>query len=337
MSGSALHSPAGLAHHLHVHSNWLSSSSSPSRRPLQVVDSTTMSTPTTATATLPPYNPHHFPYSHHQHQAYPQANTSLYRSAASSILPASSRIGFPSPTAYSSSSSQSGTNGISGGSSTSSVRHVEPATLPPLADSHYTAMPATAQAQPVPEPRSVRKRRRSREPDWNTFYKNGLPKEIIVIDDTPEPEAAPVSSAPTLVDGHSNGITTSTDSAPRHTAKRRRRDDEPARYDPVYNTHTPRQHGSPSKSTVSSDRTNSANHTTAATSLGSLSSNGQQYDYEVQPGQKRKRTTRQQIANEAKRREALTDAFASYQPPPYPPKKANEVHVKVIPDVDFPL
>jgi dual-specificity kinase len=68
--------------------------------------------------------------------------------------------------------------------------------------------------------------------------------------------------------------------------------------------------------------------------LGSLSSNGQ-YEYDIQPGQKRKRTTRQQIANEARRREAgnLTDAYANYRPPPYPPKKARDVHIAVIPDV----
>ena len=89
----------------------------------------------------------------------------------------------------------------------------------------------------------------------------------------------------------------------------------------------------PSGSTISSDRTNSANHTTAATSLGSLSSNGQ-YDYEAQPGQKRKRT-RQQHAEEVKRRELgmLGHTYTSYQPPPHPPKKAAEVFVRVESDV----
>jgi dual-specificity kinase len=31
-------------------------------------------------------------------------------------------------------------------------------------------------------------------PDWNEFYKNGLPREIIVIDDTPEPNSDDVYS-----------------------------------------------------------------------------------------------------------------------------------------------
>jgi len=195
---------------------------------------------------------------------------------------------------------------------------------------------APAQPEPQPQPQHTRKRRR---PDWDDFYRNGLPDVVIVIDDTPEPEAQPsVAPSQTLANGHSNAAnaSSSNDIPARHQAKRRKRDDEPTHYDPVYNngivgshSHTSRQLASPSKSTVSSDRTNSAIHTTAATSLGSLSSSGQLYDYEVQPGQKRKRITRQQIANEAKRREA------DYQPPPFPPKKAPDVPVKVIPEVCF--
>ncbi|CAK7244430.1 MAG: serine threonine protein kinase CMGC group [Sporothrix thermara] len=34
-----------------------------------------------------------------------------------------------------------------------------------------------------------RKRRRSGPPDWGSFYRNGLPNEVIVIEDSPEPEA----------------------------------------------------------------------------------------------------------------------------------------------------
>ncbi|KAK3368242.1 kinase-like domain-containing protein [Podospora didyma] len=301
-----------------------------------------MSTPTTATATLPHYNhPHHFAYSHHQ---YPASNTSPYRTN-NPILPTASRLAFPSSVGY-----PAGSNGIGLISSEASSRPLpqEPVNLPARSDTTYTAMPPLLQAQIQPTPpsqsqsqsQSTRKRRRSRDKvDWETFYKNGLPSEIIVIDDTPEPErpgAASVSSQP-LTNGHANGATN--DVSARHLAKKRKRDDETAHYDPVHNNvagslaHTPRHHGSPSKSTVSTDRTNSAIHTTAATSLGSLSSNSQ-YDYSTQPGQKRKRTTRQQIANEAARQReqgALMDAF-SYHRPPQPPKKASEVHVKVITD-----
>lgn len=199
----------------------------------------------------------------------------------------------------------------------------------------YPTMPATAsQAQPQAEPQPPRKKRRSREPDWKTFYKNGLPKEIIVIDDSPEPERpnAPTTAAQTLANGHSHVVTNG--GAPGSSAKKRKRDDEPTPYDPVHHSAAVGSH-TPSKSTAASDRTNSAIHTTAATSLGSLSSNGQ-YEYDTtQSSQKRKRTTRQQIANEARRREAAiyTDALAHYRPPPYPPKKARDVHIKVVADV----
>lgn len=294
-----------------------------------------MSTPTTATATLPHYSPHHFRYSHHQHQhqAYTQSNSS-YR-PPNPILPPASRLAYPSPGYSSSAASHTSANGVAAVSS-DHARLVpqEPADGTTARLDHlYTAMSTSSQqAQPLADPQPPRKKRRSREPDWKTFYKNGLPKEIIVIDDTPEPERpnAASAAAQTLSNGRQHVAVNGANSS---SAKKRKRDDEPARYDPVHHSAVVGSH-TPSKSTAASDRTNSAIHTTAATSLGSLSSNGQ-YDYETQPGQKRKRTTRQQIANEARRREAaiFTDALAHYRPPPYPPKKARDVHIKVVPDV----
>lgn len=52
-------------------------------------------------------------------------------------------------------------------------------------------------------------------------------------------------------------------------------------------------------------------------------------------GQKRKRVTRQQTADEKKRKEIETngDAYSSYVPPPKPPIKAKEVHVPPVRDV----
>jgi dual-specificity kinase len=200
-------------------------------------------------------------------------------------------------------------------------------------------MPASSAVSKPPARRSQRPKEQ-REPDWHSFYKNGLPKEVIVIDDSPTPElsASVVSNGPanyTGVGGNS-----------RHAVKKRKRDDVGSAYDPVYqlgpdsNEQTPQYKDSASGSTISTDRTTSAIHTTAATSLGSHSSNGQNgYETEdIQPGQKRKRTaTRLQIANEAKRKELEVngDAFSNYKPPPRPPIKAPEVHVKQIPDVSF--
>ncbi|KAM3521407.1 hypothetical protein NHJ13051_006251 [Beauveria bassiana] len=55
-------------------------------------------------------------------------------------------------------------------------------------------MSAAVASQHRPGASDCAPRRRPREPDWNSFYKNGLPKEVIVIEDSPDP--AP-SHAPT--------------------------------------------------------------------------------------------------------------------------------------------
>lgn len=202
-------------------------------------------------------------------------------------------------------------------------------------------MPASSSASIPKQNLKKRQRSREREPDWHKFYKNGLPKEVIVIDDspTPDPSASVVSNnLPGRSVAESNG---------RPAAKKRKRDDVGAAYDPVYHlgpsvsNNRSEEYKEDSGSTISTDRTTSAIHTTAATSLGSHSSNGQNgYEaIEAQPGQKRKRTaTRLQLANEAKRKELEVngDAFTNYKPPPRPPIKAAEVLVKQVADVSGP-
>ncbi|KIL84248.1 hypothetical protein FAVG1_12485 [Fusarium avenaceum] len=304
-----------------------------------------MSTPTTATATLPHYHPHHYPqsytHSHTHHQTYQPNPAANFRSAASNqnilpppvssaVSPSHSAILPPpyqlSPLAYSS----SGSNGM-GLTHSSNSRPAHHAQEPsPRNDAAYSVGSMAESAATSTAEQPSRKRRRSREPDWSTFYKNGLPKEIIVIDDTPEPEA-----------NTSRKLTNSTAVAPsdnttRQVAKKRRREDESGTvqasgYHIKYmesQNNTPLQMSTPAgSSNSSSDRNNSALNTTAPTSL---SSNGQ-YE-ETQAPLKRKRT-RQQVANEAKRRDVdgLGDIF-TYKPPPYPPKKAGEVNVQVIHD-----
>jgi dual-specificity kinase len=305
-----------------------------------------MSTPTTATATLPPYgHSHHYSFSHHSQ--YP----SSYRSA-NGLVPAHTRLAPTLASAYSTSSSSNaytGTSntlrpnglGISHSANTSTRRARDSTDYEGRDDSNYTTMPAAASVRSTGESQPARKRRRSKEPDWNTFYKNGLPKEIIVIDDSPEPGTSMTAGSRRATNGV-NGVTShllngvDLDSAALHLAKKRKRD-EVGHYDPVrnnisHNGDTPQQYATPSGSTISSDRTNSAHHTTAATSLGSASSSGNN-DLESQIGQKRKRT-RQQIANEAKRREYGLSR-QSYRPPQQPVKKAPDVHVKVITDVSI--
>jgi dual-specificity kinase len=204
---------------------------------------------------------------------------------------------------------------------------------PRAVDAHYTpstnhsmASSTVANAQPYPDSHP-RKRRRSKEPDWNTFYKNGLPKEIIVIDDSPEPERK--GSKAYVNNDLNNGP--AHDANHRHVAKKRRKDDG-LPHDGLYDNRVSGSYKAISLSgSASTDRTTSAHTTTAPTSL---SSNGQ-YDHDSQVGQKRKRTRHQiaQEAKEAKRREVdvLNDNF-SYRPPQKPVKKAGEVTVKVITD-----
>lgn len=293
-----------------------------------------MSAPSTATAALHPHQTH-YGYSHHQNY---QPNGTGYR-ANNPLLTGTGRVGG----SYSISAS-SGTHVAKGISPAHPSRPTEqtPNTIPKIS-SKTKAMPVT---QPVAEQAS-KKRQRSREPDWHSFYKNGLPKEIIVIDDSPPPRisesAGPV---PTPVTRNQTSRTVAGGTI-RHAAKKRKTEDVSSAYNPIYhvekttsNANTPHYKDSISGSTISTDRTTSALHTTAATSLGSqYSGNGVANGFEAaeaQSGQKRKRVaTRQQLANEAKKREAEAnaDAFSSYKPPPRPPIKAGDVHVKVVQDV----
>ncbi len=179
-----------------------------------------------------------------------------------------------------------------------------------------------------------------RNPDWADFYKNGLPKEVIVIDDDDDEDPPPPPP-------RQPGLTrTATNGSARHTDKKRKTTTSTA-YDPVYNqqtsystTQTP-YYDSPNHS-LSTDRTTSALNTTAPTSLGSQISNGQHrspLDNSV-VGQKRKRTRAvvQDEAKQAKRRELDHDdnPFSLYQPPPNPVIKAKDVYVQVVPDVRPP-
>ncbi|KAH0541978.1 hypothetical protein FGG08_003610 [Glutinoglossum americanum] len=198
---------------------------------------------------------------------------------------------------------------------------------------------------------SSKKRSRQRTPNWREFYKNGLPKEVIVIDDdTPPPSTAPNTYASEVAKAPRPNHTTRTVAecgTERHAAKKRKTAASGSTYDPVYQqpasystTQTPHFGDSPA-TTISTDRTTSAIHTTAATSLGShYSQNGigngnsaYTVDEDSLIGHKRKRT-RKQVADEAKRRniEVQGDAYSSYVPPPKPPIKAKDVYVTVVTD-----
>ncbi|KAL3424736.1 CMGC/CLK protein kinase [Phlyctema vagabunda] len=286
-----------------------------------------MSTP----STLPqPYQPN-YGYSHH-HQNY-QSTSNGYR-ASNTLSNGVGRLGGSYTYSLPSSS-----DSISNAGTILADPAPPNTTHSPRYTSHSSAMPASS----TTAKQNLKKRQRSkepREPDWHKFYKNGLPKEVIVIDDSPTPEL----SQSVTSNGASRAAAGAT--ARQHAAKKRKRDEAGQMFDPVYqlnpspaNGLSPGYKHSGSASTISTDRTTSAVHTTAATSLGSHSSNGNGYEStEVQPGQKRKRTvTRQQLANEAKRRELEEngDAYTNYKPPPRPPIKAPDVVVKVVPDNSY--
>ncbi|PNY29403.1 Dual specificity protein kinase lkh1 [Tolypocladium capitatum] len=225
--------------------------------------------------------------------------------------------------------------------SCSRPRHHFPSPPAACLENIYTAAMArgtvTATTAPGPLDAPSRKRPRSHEPDWDDFYRNGLPREIIIIDDTPEPEA---NTSRKITAGHVSAVggapaAVLEPAVTRHhqPTRKRRRDDSAdigrtagSGYHVQYvGLHTDTSVGS----TLSSGATNSAPYATVPTSL---SSSGRCDDVQV-PTPKRKRT-RQQVANEAKRRnvDGLGDGLLAYKPPPYPPKKAGDVRVRVVHD-----
>ncbi|MBE3045305.1 hypothetical protein IMZ48_22685, partial [Candidatus Bathyarchaeota archaeon] len=260
-----------------------------------------MSTPTTATATLPHYHHrHHYPYQPGGSTATTYRTNGLpppHSTTTNQILlsPSSSSARLPPafPTTPSAQYSPStlttdsrtlpvpNTNGLTPSSTASSRPSYALGNLPPAPNPNY---PTTmGSSNPAPRGQGPR-RQRSREPDWNKFYKNGLPDEIIVIDDTPEPEAGRTSAnqpSHHIVNGngaataYANSATTTMSRPP--VAKKRKRDGEidSGYYTQKYGTSvasTPHVNGT-ATGTISTDRTTA--RTAAATSLSS----GSQYDY----------------------------------------------------------
>lgn len=258
------------------------------------------------TATLPPHSPH---YGHHS--AY-STNTASY--AANNSLPnaTSSRL-----------------------ASSYSFPNNAPASVSKAPNTSYSRQPTQPSNMTTSQSTSALEgsRKKERRPDWHEFYKNGPPKEIIVIDDdSPQPPSRkenariPQQQSVARVAEHANkkrrtGQTTAYDAA---------RDQQAFSHARTYSN------GNSGSNTISTDRTTSL-QTTAPTSLGSHSSHGTSgaYAEDRVVGQKRKRVTRQQIADEKKRKEieVVGDAYSAYVPPPKPPIKARDVHVPSIKDV----
>ncbi|KAF3163244.1 dual specificity protein kinase kns1 [Orbilia oligospora] len=207
----------------------------------------------------------------------------------------------------------------------------------------------------APTPSVTGKRRRKQTPDWKEFYKNGVPKEIIVIDDTPPPEPTPKRNARTNVTASrvprpisqnaslnarvhnpvSSQASTATTSQPSKRRKiaangtttaainRYETNHDPYASTPYSVTQTPAyaSQGSSANTASASSRGYNNGTETAATSLASTIG-----DSASIAGTKRKRVTRGSMAKKQ------TDAFAHYQPPPHPPIKAKEVVVRKVED-----
>ena len=271
-----------------------------------------MSTPSTITATFPP--PHHNPhYGYSNHQVY-QANAGHY-GPNGTLVNGSSRIA-PSYSNYPTTHQSTNTRNTTA-SSTS---------RPPQQSSTAPVSQST--------PTMQEKGKRERRPDWNEFYKNGVPKEIILIEDSPPPLER-------VKNERVNHTTRTVMREPEHATKKRKTGQKSV-YDtgqfqqPSYSNPRATHDHNTGSTTISTDRTTSL-QTTAPTSLGSHTSHGSigAYVDDGMVGQKRKRVTRQQTADEKKRKEIETngDAYSSYVPPPKPPIKAKEVHVPPVRDV----
>ena len=193
--------------------------------------------------------------------------------------------------------------------------------------------PATMMTSSQSNLAQQRSRKGDRRPDWHEFYKNGPPKEIIIIDDDSPPPPKRIEN--TRVNYTSRTLIKNDQVA--HANKKRKTAQAPV-YEPVSYQQTSyaqvRSDADTSSDTVSTDRTTSL-QTTAPTSLGSSLGSSGTYTEAAVAGQKRKRVTRQQTADEKKRREieVVGDAYSSYVPPPKPPIKAKDVHVPPVREV----
>lgn len=174
-----------------------------------------------------------------------------------------------------------------------------------------------------------------KQPDWNEFYRNGVPREIIVIDDDDDGDGSVEPRQPAKENG---GPGRQDQGSLSSYSGRKRKIDQGYEIEyndsPTYSSH-PAKYGASSSapSYQSGDRTASLQTVTAPTSLESYGSNAASNSYEdVRVGNKRKRVQPERTQSKRKRAESVPDAFADYVPPAKPVKKSAEVPVPVIRD-----
>ena len=275
-----------------------------------------MSTPSTITATIPP--------SHHlYHYGYSQPQSSYGNT--------SRRL--PDPTSVSRSGGLTNSFSYPNNTPPSIPRHTSSTSMQPRSK----AMPPSQSDSRLTHSKTIK---RERDPNWDEFYRNGVPKEIIQIDsdsdDQAPPEAAKRPSPRNLMSSNVRGG--GDQGIPQPVTKKRKTGGyEPERDQPHYS-----QPNSSASHTASTDRTTSLQNT-APTSLGSHTSHGSSRTMTAPDpttatiGQKRKRVvTRRSAADDLRKQKAdeAADALAHYCPPPKPPIKAPEVHVAPLRDVN---
>ena len=211
-----------------------------------------------------------------------------------------------------------------------------PTAHPSLASVPHRTVDTVAKPEPpsqIPAPSQqpdMASRRQPKPPDWSEFYKNGVPSEIIVIDDD-----SPVP--PQTTANKRTAAQAAQAEARERLPKKRRTGPTASKQQVAYSNADTSAYADSGTGTISTDRTTSL-QTTAPTSLGSNGSGGiGTYQEAVAVGQKRKRVTRQTTAADEKKRKDATahSALDSYYPPPQPPIKSGALHVREYKDVSL--
>jgi dual-specificity kinase len=199
------------------------------------------------------------------------------------------------------------------------------------ADSPLSSTPSDTNQGPTAERMQLRSsRRRPRAPDWDSFYKNGVPvpQEVIVIEDSPEPPAKKSGG------GHSlNGYQSSLNGLVAGNSNKKRKLDDTA----SHTTHSSHRAGngtsskdySPTESYRLADR--EPHPTSSLAQPPATAANGR-------AGLKRKRATQQSATNGVDPKKLRVDggsvgSHEEYRGPGRRVTKASDVNVRVVRDV----
>lgn len=183
-----------------------------------------------------------------------------------------------------------------------------------------------------------------KHPDWDAFFGNGVPREIITIaDDSPPPST---SNKIAKTSAYTDAQPTVAGASAGHIDKRRRVDPA-ARYEPSYQSSTtvnrqrPWEEDSDLSHSASRGRSSATNaYSTGQTSLSASSGSQQRVRLDnTQAGQKRKRVQDRSPDGssdvEIVKRTIVQDQWGEYVPPARPPIKAKEIYVKPVTEVSL--